>query len=211
MSENRTHLFIGDSITDCEWRQDPEQIGYGYVRLVAEHFAAHEPGSTVINRGTSGDRVRDLRARFNDDCIAHDPDLVTIYVGVNDTWYAVRDGEETTPEQFEADYRFLLDQLSARWPARPVIMVVPFVTVVNDETARFGPDLAGKQEVVRELAKEFGHTLIELPEVMEKAQEAGHTPDSLAADGVHPTAAGHKLLADAWLAAREGVTYAEED
>ena len=56
----RTLLFIGDSITDCGRREDPEELGHGYVRLLAEHFAAHEPTATVINRGISGNKVADL-------------------------------------------------------------------------------------------------------------------------------------------------------
>src|SRR5690625_5785114 len=52
----RTILFIGDSITDCSRAQDPDGLGYGYVRLIAEHFAAHEPTATVVNRGISGNR-----------------------------------------------------------------------------------------------------------------------------------------------------------
>lgn len=193
--------FIGDSITDCSRLEDENGLGYGYVRLIAEHFAAHEPTATVINRGVSGERAVDLRARFDRDCLDLDPDVVTIYIGVNDSWFRYMKDDPTSDEDFEADYRYMLDQLSATRPDVPVLMVVPFVTDVDEEKARFHEDLDGKVAVVRALAKEFGHRIVDLEAVMDSAWAVGHTPGSIAVDGVHPTIAGHRLLADAWLEA----------
>src|SRR5690625_5997339 len=121
----RTILFIGDSITDCSRAQDPDGLGYGYVRSTAEHFAAHVPTATVVNRGISGNRVADLVERFGPDVLDMDPQVVTIYIGVNDTWHYFTKGEEVTAADFEHGYRFMLDQLSATRPAAPVLMIVP--------------------------------------------------------------------------------------
>lgn len=201
----RTILFIGDSITDCNRAQDPDGLGYGYVRLIAEHFAAHEPTATVVNRGISGNRVADLVERFGPDVLDMDPQVVTIYIGVNDTWHYFTKGEEVTAADFEHGYRFMLDQLSATRPAAPVLMIVPFVTDVDEEKAGYHADLDQKVAVIRDLAREFGHTLVDLEKVLETAWSVGHSPAGIAEDGVHPTIAGHRLIADAWLEAFRGI------
>ena len=74
-------LFIGDSVTDCGCSRKTDefgQYGIGYVRRLAELL----PGHTVINSGVSGNRVRDLIARWEADCVAHNPDVVTILIGI---------------------------------------------------------------------------------------------------------------------------------
>ncbi|MFC7376868.1 SGNH/GDSL hydrolase family protein [Brachybacterium sp. GCM10030267] len=199
LPEPRTLLFIGDSITDCQRREDPEELGYGYVRLIAEHFAAHEPTARVINRGIGGHKVADLVGRFGPDCLDLDPDVVTIYVGVNDAWHRFTRGEEITPEEFEEGYRFLLDQLSATRPAVPVLLVIPFVVDVDEDKTIIHTDLDVKVRIIRDLAREFGHAVVDLEAVLQRAWSVGHTPLSIAEDGVHPTIAGHRLIADAWL------------
>ena len=195
----RTVLFIGDSITDCGRREDHEALGHGYVRLLAEHFAAHEPTATVINRGIGGDKVADLEARFGADGLAHAPDLVTIYVGVNDAWHRYTRGEHIDDADFAQGYRHLLDQLAATVPGAQVLMIVPFVADIDAQTAQIHEDLDGKVAIIRRLAAEHGHRLVDLELMLATALAAGHTPRSIAEDGVHPTAAGHRLIADAWL------------
>ncbi|MGO1311914.1 MAG: SGNH/GDSL hydrolase family protein [Brevibacterium aurantiacum] len=196
---SRTLLFIGDSITDAGRREDPEELGHGYVRLLAEHFAAHEPTSTVINRGIGGDKVADLEARFGPDCLDLTPDLVTIYVGVNDSWHRFTRGEHVTEESFEQGYRHLLAQLAASVPEAPVLMIIPFVADIDEERTRIHSDLDGKVAIIRRLAQEHGHRIVDLEQVLATALAAGLTPQSIAEDGVHPTPPGHRLIADAWL------------
>ena len=176
------------------------------MRLLAEHFAAHEPTARVVNRGIGGDKVEDLVERFGSDCLEHDPQVVTIYVGVNDSWHRYTRGEHVTDEDFEAGYRYLLDQLSATRPAAPVLLVIPFVADVSGETAQIHDDLDAKVAIIRELAREFQHAVVDLEKVLESVWTVGHTPAGLANDGVHPTIAGHRLIADEWLR-----TFAEVD
>jgi acyl-CoA thioesterase I len=197
----RTLLFIGDSITDAGRREDPAELGHGYVRLLAEHVAAHEPTATVVNRGISGDKVADLEARFGRDCLEFTPDLVTIYVGVNDAWHRFTRGEVITDVSFEQGYQHLLEQLAATVPDAPVLMIIPFVADIDPQLAQIHSDLDGKVEIIRRLAGEHGHRLVDLEQMLERALAAGHTPRSIAEDGVHPTPAGHRLIADAWLEA----------
>lgn len=197
----RTLLFIGDSITDCGRQEDPDGLGHGYVRLLAEQLDARDGAVTVLNRGISGHKASDLVARFGADCLDLAPDLVTIYIGVNDSWHYTMGREHVSEESFERDCRRMLDQLAAQHPEAPVVMIVPFVADVDEDVRRIHEDLDPKVAILRRLAAERGHALVDLEQVLAEALASGMAPGEFAGDGVHPTPAGHRLIADAWLAA----------
>lgn len=201
----RPIVFIGDSITDAGRRDDPDHLGHGYVRLVSEALAARGDTRPIVNTGISGNRVVDLRARWERDALAHDPELLSVYVGVNDTWRRYDSGDPTTADAFEQSYRSILREAQDRLAPR-MILVEPFVLPVTAEQERWGAeDLDAKRAVVATLAAEFGAAFIPLQSFLLDAAaqhgsgRAGHA--ALAADGVHPTPLGSELIAGAWLAA----------
>jgi lysophospholipase L1-like esterase len=197
----RPLVFIGDSITDAGRRDDPDRLGDGYVRLVRDALAARGDLRPVINTGISGNRVADLRARWEQDALAHDPELLSVYVGVNDTWRRYDDDDPTSAEAFETTYRSLLIDAQERVAPR-LILVEPFVLPVTAEQARWGvEDLDAKRAVVAKLAGEFGAALVPLQSLLSDAAAQGEGNASLAEDGVHPTALGSELIAGAWLTA----------
>jgi acyl-CoA thioesterase I len=80
-------VFVGDSITDAgRDRADRASLGDGYVGLVATDLRRETPGTEVVNVGIGGDRAVDLERRWQDDVVAAAPDVLSVYVGVNDTW-----------------------------------------------------------------------------------------------------------------------------
>lgn len=84
--DGMTLLFQGDSVTDCgRSREDTTDLGPGYPRFAAEELAKRYPNLRVINRGISGNRSGDLVARWEEDCLALKPDLLSILIGINDT------------------------------------------------------------------------------------------------------------------------------
>jgi lysophospholipase L1-like esterase len=195
MSDELTVLFIGDSVTDVGRRDDPEALGHGYVRLIDEAFRAGGTPATVVNRGTSGNRVRDLKARWQKDCLDLAPSLVSVMIGVNDTWRRYDDNDPTTAEQFAADYRAILSALPGREETALVLME-PFLLPVTPAKLTWRDDLEEKIAVVRELAVEFGAVLVETDEYL----NGFDVPlADIAADGIHPTELGHQLLAKLWL------------
>src|SRR5664279_4389391 len=125
----RPIVFIGDSITDAGRREDADHLGYGYVRLAAEALAARGDARPIVNTGISGNRAVDLRARWEQDALAHDPELLSVYVGVNDTWRRYDDDDPTTAEAFENTFRSLLAEAQERLAPR-MILVEPFVLPV---------------------------------------------------------------------------------
>lgn len=191
-----TIVFAGDSVTDCGRREDPAGLGSGYVRRLA-----HRPelvGWTVLNRGVGGDRTADLRGRWHDDVVDERPDAVSILVGINDTWRRYDSDDPTPLGDFERSYRAILAATVATGAA--LVLVEPFLVPVSDEQAAWREDLDPKIEVVRGLATELG-----LPLVDADSRFAALAPTfdrgALAPDGVHPSGAGHDLLARLWVTA----------
>lgn len=111
--EDELILFIGDSITDC--RRDkaiPDTLGMGYAGMVAGRLGLDhaELNLRFLNRGVNGDRTCDLLARWDADCISLKPDWVSILVGVNNTWRRYDHNDPTPDDQFESEYRELLQR-----------------------------------------------------------------------------------------------------
>jgi len=190
LDPRRTVVFAGDSVTDCGRRTDLDGLGDGYVRNLYDDLGERRP--RIVNVGISGNRAVDLAARWSADVLTHDPALVSILIGINDTWRRYDEDDPTTPEDFEASYRSLLDPLSC-----PVVLMEPFLLPVKDGQEEWREDLDPKLDVVRKLAVEYGAILVPLDvELTKHAASVG--PEALAGDGVHPSAAGHRALADLW-------------
>ncbi|NES27497.1 GDSL family lipase [Micromonospora terminaliae] len=192
-------LFIGDSITDAgRDRSCGDDLGTGYAMMASAWFTARHPrhGATFLNRGISGDRVRDLRARWEPDCLALAPQVVSVLIGINDTWRRYTRDDPTSAADFARDYRHVLEAtrpLDAR-----LVLVEPFVVPLDDAQHAWREDLGPKVAVVRELAAEFGATLVAVDELFQAAGVDGRV---WTRDGVHPTPFGHALIAQAWLRA----------
>jgi lysophospholipase L1-like esterase len=193
-------LFIGDSITDCNRdRADGASLGSGYAYIAAARFLAEHPnhGVTFLNRGIGGDRVCDLRARWEPDCLKLEPGLVSIMIGINDTWRRFDSGEATSTADYERDYRDILTLARDRLGA-DLLLMEPFVVPVDEAQWAWREDLDPRIAVVRRLAAEFGATLLATDGLFAEAAAAS-APADWAYDGVHLTPAGNALLADAWL------------
>ena len=189
----KTILFQGDSVTDCSRdRLDPHGLGGGYPLYVSQAL----PSTKVLNRGVSGHRAKDLVARWQEDCLALNPDVVSIMVGINDVWRRYDSNDPTSDEAYEASYRKLLEPLAAR--KIKILLILPFLLDVSASVTAMREDLDGKQAVVRRLAGEFGAVLLDADMLFREAvRETGNPPAHYAGDGVHPTEAGHRLLAEA--------------
>ncbi|MEK4041681.1 SGNH/GDSL hydrolase family protein [Paenibacillus sp. FSL F4-0122] len=198
--QNDVILFQGDSITD--WgrnHEDASSLGVGYAMMVAARlgYLYPEKNLTFINRGIGGNRIVDLQGRWDKDCLDLKPTWVSIYIGINDTWRRFDSGEETTPEQFEASYRDLIKRTQKSLDAK-LVLIEPFVLPVPEDRSTWRQDLDPKIHIVRELAREYGAPLVPLDGLFAAASVKAE-PAYWAYDGVHPTPAGHALIADAWL------------
>lgn len=189
-------LFLGDSVTDAgrDFENDRE-LGHGYVKMIADQLGKEDV--TVINRGVSANRVADLHRRIEADALSLAPDVVTIMIGINDTWFSFSRWEDTSVTAFKEVYRVILSRIKEETNAELVLME-PFVLTYPEDRKQWHGDLDPKIGAVRELAAEFGATLIPLDGLM-NALAIKHGPTFLAEDGVHPTKAGHEAIASTWL------------
>lgn len=193
-------LFQGDSITDAGRSYEKnDQLGQGYANLIAAWFSALYPAMKVnfINRGISGNTVEALQRRWQTDCLELKPTLISIMIGINDCWRRYDSNSETSVNKFEKDYRDILTQIKINLNAK-VILCEPFVLPVPEDRKTWREDLDPKIQIVRNLAREFNTLLIPCDGLFAQACTQ-REPDFWANDGVHPSQAGHALLAQMWL------------
>ncbi|MFF2009482.1 SGNH/GDSL hydrolase family protein [Streptomyces sp. NPDC058195] len=202
IKDTDTLLFIGDSITDAgRDRTDPASLGNGYVQRIAGTLGERAGGGqapAVINRGISGQRVYDLEPRWATDVIDHRPDVVTVKIGINDTWRRY-DQELLSPvDEFESCLGGLLTRVVRETSAR-LVVITPFLLPVTPDQEKWSEDLTPRTEAVLRTARAHDALLVRADLVLPRAAE-GKAATELARDGVHPTALGHRLIADAWFA-----------
>ncbi|KFU78091.1 Lysophospholipase L1 [Amycolatopsis lurida] len=189
-------LFAGDSITDSSRdRTDPASLGKGYVREIADLLG---DGPEVVNRGINGNRIYDLEARWATDVLAASPTVLTVKIGINDTWRTFDRGLSSPIGKFRAAYSRLLAGAREHLPAE-LYVITPFLLPVEPEQQEWLGDLAPRVEAAIDVANEFGARLVRADLFMPRAA-AEHGAATLAPDGVHPSPLGHRLLAEAWLA-----------
>ena len=195
-------LFQGDSVTDTgRDRSDPHDMGNGYPRyasaMMQDSFSDKE--FEFVNLGISGNRTEHLVERLEADFIEIQPDIVSILIGVNDVWHHYSHGIETSDEQFEKNYRVVLDALKTRTNAR-ILMIQPFLLETVDPAKQaYTEELARKQAIVKQLADEYADAYLPLDEILHRETE--EEPAYYAADGVHPTPDGACYIGEAYLGA----------
>lgn len=196
-------LFQGDSITDAgRDRSNIRNLGFGYPKHAAELLQNTYPDIEFdfMNAGISGDRAESLLARWDTDALALKPDVVSILIGVNDTWHRDAAGNWMPEEYFESCYRSILTALKEKTHAK-IIMLEQFLLFVPSGSvhpAEFRADLDRKIQITRKLAREFADVFVPLDGLF-AAASVGSRPEKWAADGVHPTADGAKFIAQHYL------------
>ncbi len=208
----RTLVFQGDSITDAgRHREDerpnqPYALGSGYVGLAVAQLLGEHPGSPwqCYNRGVSGNKVFQLAERWQEDCLDLTPDVLSILIGVNDFWHTLSSNYDGTPEVYERDYRALLERTRAALPDVTLIVGEPFVvrggSAVDDD--RWDSEFGAYRTAARRVAEEVGAVWIPYQSLFDEALRNAPV-EYWAPDGVHPSPAGHYLMAQAWLDALE--------
>ncbi|MDQ1258156.1 MAG: hypothetical protein QG656_2765, partial [Candidatus Hydrogenedentes bacterium] len=199
-------LFQGDSITDCGrvrevvGPNDLGGLGFGYAKMAGARLLAERPGHAlaVYNRGVSGDIVEDLAARWRADCLDLRPSLLSVLIGVNDTFRQFDHGTGMVVARFKRVYRQILDEVCAARPGVKLVLCEPFVLECGGATEAHREEIALRQQAVRELVAEFGAQYVPF-QVMFDHDTTEAQPEYWAPDGVHPTPAGHARMAEKWI------------
>ncbi len=201
LERNDKIVFMGDSITDCGRNSEAHRpFGAGYVATIRNLLLARYPGHdfTIVNNGISGNTIRDLKARWEADAIAPQPDLLSVKIGINDVWRFVANRiDQAVPlDEFEATYRELLRSAREHTKAR-LILMEPYVLEL-DASDHFRKLMNTYIPVVAKLAKEFDARLVRTQAAFDTVMSM--QPSSFwAGDRVHPGGPGHAVMARAWL------------
>ncbi len=194
-------LFQGDSITDSlRRREDPADLGMGYPLFAAGLFTAKFPEKNVtfLNRGIGGDRIQDLHARWETDALALKPSVISILIGINNVWRFADGSDSHALDGFEDRYRELLVRTRQRLPNVRLLIMEPFLLSISPQWEANRQHLDPVISGVRRLAREFNAAYAPLDGLFAAACSR-REPTYWAGDGVHPTPAGHALIAKAWL------------
>jgi len=188
-------LFFGDSLTELGARPG------GYIPRI-DSLARLENKSgqfELMGSGISGNKVYDLYLRMEEDVLSKDPDIVFIYVGINDIWHKVLLGTGTDPDKFEKFYAAIIKKLQDR--KIKVILATPsLIGEKTDMTNQQDGELNSYGNIVRDLAKKNDLPLVDLRQkMMEYLKD--HNPQNkdrgiLTYDRVHFIAAGNELIAE---------------
>jgi lysophospholipase L1-like esterase len=180
-------------------------LGHSYVYLLAARLGVEmaEAQLEFFNRGMSGHKVRDLKARWQKDAIEMKPHWLSILIGINDVGRTVT--KDKGLAEWEADYRFILNESRKANPALRLVLLDPFVLasggLTNQSAFRAKREVVDRLcEIVSRLAKDFGAVHVKTQEVFDAAAQAVN-PQQWIWDGVHPLPQGHELIARNWLQA----------
>ena len=219
-------LFIGDSITDGAWGSsgggakpssertlwDMNHIyGHGYMYLCAAHYQGRYPSREYefYNRGISGNTLDDLEKRWQTDVLDIQPDVLSVLIGTNDINMFLKEGVGAFDlKDWERRYRQLLDKALAANPDLRLILCAPFTA--NTGNMRKSTDYGDREaliqdcaDVVKRIAQDYKAVYLPFNRLFAGLIE--NTPETQSTywiwDGIHPTAAGHRRMADMWIKA----------
>ena len=204
LSPGQKVVFIGDSITACGRRGTVHMpYGNGYVSLVRSFLLARYPeyNLTIENRGIGGDTIRHLKARWAADVLAENPDVLSVFIGINDIWRAItgRPAEAVPLDEYEAIYRELLTETLKHKGETLLILVDPYVIETNHKDP-FRERMDAYVACVHRLAAEFHAISVRTQEAFDKALR--RQPSTFwSQDRIHPWPHGHAVIARAFLKA----------
>ena len=200
-------VFQGDSITDGGRNRsilapnDAAAFGSSYAALLMRDIRAAHPDVPwrFYNRGVSGNKLPELQARWATDTIALRPDILSILAGVNDYWHKRSFGYTGTTTDYENQYRRLLTETRAALPNVTLVVLEPFVLRTGAVDASWFPEFDERRAAAARVATAVGARFVPLQAVFD-ARAAQSGPEAWAKDGVHPTPAGHAVIAEQWRA-----------
>ena len=197
-------IFFGDSITELGVKPG------GYVTRVDSICKLEKKGEQYdfIGAGIGGNKVYDLYLRLEDDVLSKNPDIVVIYVGVNDVWHKTLLGTGTDADKFEKFYLAILKKLKDK--NIKAILCTP--AVVGEKTDFSNPldgDLNRYSNMIRDIAKKNSLPLVDLRknflDYYKTNNPDNKEKDILTYDKVHLNAKGNQLVADAMWKAVKGI------
>jgi len=201
-------VFLGDSITQAGESKEGEGTYKGFITSLKENVGQE---MELINKGISGNKVSDLLLRYKYDVLELKPDIVFIYIGINDVWHKYDWGTGTDIDVYEDGLRKIITDIKIK--GAKIILCTP--TVIGENSGEFklnnsfknidtmdimNKDLDAFSDVIRNLSSEFNTELLDLRKKFKDYISENNTENVskgiLTYDGVHLNNQGNKLIAD---------------
>jgi lysophospholipase L1-like esterase len=188
-------IFFGDSITEAGAKTG------GYILRIDTMCKKEGLGDRFefTGAGISGNKVYDLYLRMDDDVLAKNPDVVIIYIGVNDVWHKASSGTGTDADKFEKFYYAILKKLKDR-NIRVIVCTPAAIGEKTDFSNQQDGDMNAYSNIIRGIAQKENLTLVDLRQVF-LDYNLKNNPENkdrgiLTTDRVHLNAKGNQLVAD---------------
>jgi lysophospholipase L1-like esterase len=191
-------IFFGDSITQAGVNPG------GYITKMKEILEKQgiKEKYQLIGAGIGGNKVYDLFLRMEDDVISQKPDVVVIYIGVNDVWHKTSSGTGTDADKFSNFYTAIIKKLQSQ--GIKVICCTPAaIGERTDNSNQQDGDMNHYSNIIRNIAAKFDCPLIDLRKEFQaynlKNNPSNKESGILTTDRVHLNEAGNQLVADLML------------
>jgi isoamyl acetate esterase len=188
-------IFFGDSIT-----QAGVQPG-GYITRIdsMSRIGSSSGQYEFIGAGIGGNKVYDLYLRMEEDVLAKNPDVVVIYVGVNDVWHKASSGTGTDADKFEKFYGAIINKLKAK-NIKIIVCTPAAIGEKTDFSNQQDGDLNSYSNIIRGIASKNNLALVDLRKSFLdynlKNNKQNKESGILTTDRVHLNATGNQLVAD---------------
>jgi len=186
-------VCLGDSVTKAV--RPGVTAEQTFCALLQESLSSSDHPVEVINAGIGGNTTADGLARFERDVLAHQPALVVLMFGLNDSWI---DNHKTASRLTVEAYRDNLRKMIATLRDRKtkVVLMTPNPALAPTYEPQRNRTLKPYVEAVRELARAERVELVDLYARFGELALEGVDVNALCTDAMHPNPAGQKMIAD---------------
>lgn len=200
-------LFQGDSITDAGRNRgqgapsDLGGLGYGYPMMASTSLLGKYAGLKLqcYNRGISGNKVPDLDGRWEPDGTALNPRVLSILIGINDLWHHLNDNHDEVVSRYEEQYTALIARTKEALPETVLVICEPYVLKCGHVNDSWFPGVDNLRAAAKRVSEAAGTVWVPFQTMFDEAITELTPAEYWAGDGVHPSTAGHALMARTWL------------
>jgi hypothetical protein len=188
-------VFFGDSITQMGVDKD------GYIDLIKQDIIRKGLSDKydIVGAGIGGNKIYDLFLRMDKDVLEQHPDVVVIWVGVNDVWHKASHGTGTDYDKFGKFYEAVVKKFQAN--GIQVILTTPAVIGErNDYSNTQDGDLNMYSNWIRKYAADNKLGLVDLRKTFHEYSVANNPKNEeagiLTTDRVHLNGKGNAFVAE---------------
>ncbi|MBK8496056.1 MAG: G-D-S-L family lipolytic protein [Chitinophagaceae bacterium] len=188
-------IFFGDSITEAAVAPGGYIVQLGSMIALQGKAEQYE----LIGAGVSSNKVYDLYLRMEEDVMSKEPDIVVIYIGVNDVWHKRTGGTGTDADKFEKFYQAIINKLKGK----NINVIVCTPAAIGEKTDFSNPldgELNEYSKMIRDIAQENNLSIVDLRKAFLdhnlKNNPGNKSSGILTSDGVHLNARGNQFVAE---------------